>query len=88
MRARGVWRSVPKPLLAWRGSPLGLSRARYRPAVSRGPHRPPANLGEQVILVMHQLLLEPTDAEGTVAEWIVPAEDLIDNRADVLEVLT
>ncbi|KAL1523866.1 hypothetical protein AB1Y20_018785 [Prymnesium parvum] len=43
---------------------------------------------EQVILVMHQLLVEPVNAVGATVDWIIAAEDLVDNRDQVLEVLS
>ena len=47
-----------------------------------------ASAEEQVIVVVHQLLVEPLDAEGNAASWVVPSEDMVDNRHAVLDVLT
>jgi hypothetical protein len=44
-------------------------------------------LGEQVILVGHQLLVQPTDVHGHAASWYLPSEDSVDNAEAVLAVL-
>lgn len=42
---------------------------------------------EQVILIIHQLLVVPTDVAGRPHRWFVPQYDLVSNAHDVLSVL-
>ena len=42
---------------------------------------------EDVILIIHQLLVPPTDASGAVHRWFVPQYDLVENAAEVLSVI-
>ena len=49
--------------------------------------REAASAREQVILIIHQLLVHPTDQQGRVHKWFVPQYDLVQNAHDVLAVL-
>ena len=42
---------------------------------------------EQVIIIAHQLLVHPTDAEGRAHRWFVPQYDLVENANDVLAII-
>ena len=42
---------------------------------------------EQVVIVVHQLLVTPIDDDGNVCSWFVPEYDLISNAEEVLALL-
>ena len=46
-----------------------------------------AALGERVLLISHQLLVQPRDVNGGVASWLVLPDDMVENAAQVLTLL-
>ena len=49
--------------------------------------RASAAAGEQVLLIMHQLLVPPLRADGTLPPNVDWRQDFVDNRLDVLRAL-
>ena len=46
-----------------------------------------AALGEHVLLVAHQLLVQPRDTSGRVVSWLMLPDDMVENANQVLNML-